>query len=83
MALTRDFKVTIRERLAQDPDFRECLLKESIECILSGDIETGKIILKDYFSITADSEELRSLVDKSPENLMRMFSRPPKLRSDH
>ncbi len=73
MALTRSFKDTIRERVAQDPDFRECLLKESIESVLSGDIETGKTILRDYFNITVDLEELESLADKSPKSLMRVF----------
>lgn len=73
MQLTRSFKDTIRERVAQDPGFRECLLKESIECMLSGDIETGKIILREYFNITVGPEELGALADKSPENLIRMF----------
>jgi hypothetical protein len=45
MALTRDFKQTIRARLRPDPGFREALLREGIENLLSGDVETGKIIL--------------------------------------
>ncbi len=31
MALTRDFKDTIKDRIARDPSFREELLKEGIE----------------------------------------------------
>ena len=30
MALTRDFKMTVRERLQRDPSFRQALLKEAV-----------------------------------------------------
>ena len=43
MALTRDFKETIRARIECDPDFRKALLEEGVECFLSGDVETGKV----------------------------------------
>jgi hypothetical protein len=45
MALTRDFKETIRARAERDPKFRKELLREGIECMLSGDIATAKTIL--------------------------------------
>ena len=48
MALTRDFKETVRERAIADPEFREELLKESLQCFVSGDVETGKAVLRDY-----------------------------------
>ena len=41
MALTRDFKETIQARIERDPAFREELLKEGVECLLSGDVDTG------------------------------------------
>jgi hypothetical protein len=44
MALTRDFKETIQARVERDPAFREALLKEGVECLLSGDVETGKTV---------------------------------------
>ncbi len=47
MALTRDFKETIRARVKRDPGFRKALLREGIEKFLSGDVETGKVILRD------------------------------------
>jgi len=42
MALTRDFKETIRARAKRDPGFRKALLREGIENFLSGDVETGE-----------------------------------------
>ncbi len=73
MALTRDFKETIQARAERDPAFREELLKEGIECLLSGDLDTGKAVLRDYINATIGFEALGSLTDKSTKNLMRMF----------
>ncbi|MCZ0943243.1 MAG: cupin domain-containing protein [Gammaproteobacteria bacterium] len=42
MALTRDIKVTVQERLQRDPFFREALLKEAADCLLVSDVETDK-----------------------------------------
>ena len=46
MALTRDYKITIRERLDRDPAFREAVLAEAEECLLAGEIEIGMAILR-------------------------------------
>ncbi len=73
MALTRDFKETIQKRVQTDPLFREELLKEGVQCLVSGDMETGKTILRDYINATVGFEELGDLTDKSPKSLMRMF----------
>ena len=73
MALTRDFQETIQKRVQTDPVFREELLKEGVQCLVSGDIETGKTILRDYINATVGFEELGDLTDKSPKSLMRMF----------
>lgn len=73
MALTRDFKETVRERLQRDPSFREALLKEAVECFLAGDVETGKSLLRDHVNATIGFVELGGLTDKSPKSLMRML----------
>ena len=73
MVLTRDFKETIQARVERDPAFREELLKEGVECLLSGDMDTGKTMLRDYINATIGFEALGGLTDKSPKSLMRMF----------
>ena len=73
MSLTRDFKETVRARIDRDPAFREELLKEGIECMLSGDVDTGKAVLRDYINATIGFRELGGLTAKSPKSLMRMF----------
>lgn len=74
MALTRDFKETIQIRTQRDPAFREELFREGIQCLLTGDMDTGKAILRDYINATIGFEELGNLTEKSAKSLMRMFS---------
>ena len=73
VALTIDFKKTVKDRVESDPAFREELLKEGIECLLTGDMDTGKTILRDYINATIGFDALGSLTDKSPKSLMRML----------
>ena len=73
MALTRDFKQTVQARVQRDPDFRAHLLQEGVECLLAGDLATGKAVLRDYINAAIGFSELGNLTDKSPKSLMRMF----------
>jgi hypothetical protein len=56
MALTRDTKITIVARVQRDPKFRNALLKEGIEALLAGDVDTRKAILRDYFEATVGEQ---------------------------
>jgi hypothetical protein len=56
MALTKSFKDLVRRRVARDADFREALLREGIDTMLTGDVETGKAILRDYIKATVASK---------------------------
>jgi DNA-binding phage protein len=73
MALTRDFKETIRARVKRDPGFRKALLREGIETFLSGDVETGKIILRDFINATVGFTKLSDATHRSAKSLMRML----------
>jgi hypothetical protein len=48
MALTRDFRDTIRERTQREPDFRQGLLREALRLICDGDHAIGDAILRNY-----------------------------------
>jgi hypothetical protein len=50
MALTRDFRETIQSRVKRDPGFRTAPIREGIENLLAGDVETGRIILRDFIN---------------------------------
>ena len=73
MVLTRDFKETIQERALRDEEFRNALLTEAVQCMLSNDLETGKAVLRNYINATIGFEELSRFMHKSPKSLMRML----------
>lgn len=73
MPLTRDFKETIRARAARDSKFRKELLREGVECMLTGDTVTAKIILRDYINATVGFSELAEATHIPPKSLMRML----------
>ena len=73
MALTRDFKETIKARVHRDPAFRRELLREGVETMLNGDVETGKIVLRNYINATIGFVELAEATHRSPKSLMRML----------
>ena len=73
MALSKDFKATIQARAQRDPAFRKALLQEGIECLLAGDMDAGKALLRDYINATIGCEKLSQVFDKSSKSLMRMF----------
>ena len=58
MALTRSFKELVQQHVAADPDFAEGLLREGINLMLAGDVDTGKAILRDYIKATVGFEKL-------------------------
>jgi hypothetical protein len=73
MPLTRDFKETVMARARRDAGFRKALLREALDCMLDGDIDTGKIVLRDYINATVGFDELGAVTHKSPKSLMRML----------
>ncbi len=73
MALTRNFMKTVKARADRDPDFRKELLREGVETFLSGDVETGKAILRDYINATVGFVPLGKALDMDPKSLMRML----------
>jgi len=73
MPLTRDFKRTVQARIARDPAYRKELLREGVECLLSGDLDTGKAILRDYINATIGFEELSKMTHTPSKSLMRML----------
>ncbi len=74
MALTRDFRDTVKERADRDPKFRNGLLTEAIGAFINGEVEVGKLLLRDYVNATEGFEALGLAIDKSPKSLMRMLS---------
>ena len=73
MALTRSFKELVQSRVVRDPDFGAALLREGIDTLLAGDVDTGKAILRDYIKATVGFERLGEATGTQPKSLIRMF----------
>lgn len=74
MALTRKFSETVKADLEESAGFRRALLSEALSCMASGDVETGKIVLREYVNGTVGFPRLGAALGRSPKSLMRMLS---------
>jgi len=74
MPLTKDFNDTVRDRLQKSETFRRALLREAIDCMIAGDVETGKSLLRKYINGTVGFIKLGADLNRSPKVLMRMLS---------
>jgi hypothetical protein len=73
MAKTGSFKDLVQARVKTDKKFAEALLREGVDAMLSGDVETGKTILRDYIKATVGFEKLGEATGTQPKSLIRMF----------
>ncbi len=74
MALTRDFKQTVIERVEREPAFAQALLEEAATLFLNGEPETARLILRDLVNATLGFEQLAALTSKPSKSLHRMLS---------
>ena len=73
MAKTGSFRELIQHHTATNRAYAEALLREGIELMLSGDVETGKTILRDYIKSTVGFEKLGKAIGTQPKSLIRML----------
>jgi putative addiction module killer protein len=74
MALTRDFKQTVAERVQRDPAFAKALLDEAATLFLNGEPQTARLILRDLVNATVGFEGLAAATGRPAKSLHRMLS---------
>ena len=74
MAITRDYKDSINERVSREPAFTAALLDEAITLFLNGEPEVARLVLRDLVNATVGFEELALEVEKPSKSLHRMLS---------
>jgi DNA-binding phage protein len=74
MAITRDYKDTINERVSREPAFTAALLDEAITLFLNGEPEVARLVLRDLVNATVGFEALALEVEKPSKSLHRMLS---------
>ena len=63
----------MQRHVSAAPAFGEALLREGIDTMLIGDVETGKAILRDYIKAKIGFENLGEATGPQPKSLIRMF----------
>jgi len=73
MPLSRDFRETVMEELSE-PHYRRAFLREAINALLRGDLDTTKSALRIYINGTVGFIQASESLGRSPKSLMRMLS---------
>jgi tRNA A37 threonylcarbamoyladenosine biosynthesis protein TsaE len=70
---SKSFKELVEQQVKDDKKFAEALLREGVNAMLSGDVDAGKTILRDYIKATVGFEKLGDAINTPPKSLIRMF----------
>ena len=52
MKNTRSFRNTVKADIQTSATFRRALLSEAVACMVAGDLDTGKTVLREYVNGT-------------------------------
>ena len=83
MALTRDFRTTVKARAEKDPAFRAALYQEAVQALVDGDLATAKVLLRDYINATVGFTQLSQETALPAKSLLRMFGVSGNPRADN
>src|ERR1700709_505248 len=73
MPLTREFNETVTGGADLYPAFRVALLTEAVEHLITGKIDVGKAVLRDYINATIGFARLAKATGAPSKSLMRML----------
>lgn len=73
MPITRTFRATVLARAQRDTRFRSAMLTEAINELLSGELDAGRAMLRDYVNATVTFDVLAKRTGKPSKSLQRML----------
>lgn len=73
MPLTKDFRESVMKEL-RDKKYRRAFLSEAIKDMLAGELDSAKMVLREYINGTMGFIKLGEALGRSPKSLMRMLS---------
>lgn len=74
MALTRDFKETVKERARREPAFAKAMLDEATTAFLNGEPHVARLVLRDLINASVGFEDLAAETKRPSKSLHRMLS---------
>ena len=75
MALTREYKTTVLDRIKRDPKFAQALYAEAVNALLEGETDEGLSILRDLVHAGITFKGLSRETGLGEKALHRMLSR--------
>jgi len=75
MALTREYKTTVLDRIKRDPRFAQALYAEAVNALLEGETDEGLSILRDLVHAGITFKGLSRETGLGEKALHRMLSR--------
>jgi DNA-binding phage protein len=75
MALTREYKTTVLERIKADPQFAKAIYAEALDALLIGETAEGLSMLRDLVHAQISFKELAEQTGFDEKSLHRMLSR--------
>ncbi len=73
MPLKKDFKETVMARVKSDPSFGSELIVEATNAFLTGEMEIGKALLRDYLNATESIAGIAQELQINEKSLRRML----------
>jgi DNA-binding phage protein len=73
MPLTKSFRESVQEEL-RDKEYRRAFLGEAIADMLAGELDSAKMVLREYINGTVGFIKVGEALGRSPKSLMRMLS---------
>ena len=74
MPLTRDFKITVVERLQREPELARAMYAEAMDLLQNGEPEAARGILRTIVYATVGFEKLAHETDGAYKSIHRMLS---------
>ena len=75
MALTREYKTTVLERIKRDPEFAKAIYAEALDALLNGETAEGLSMLRDLVHAQISFKELAEQTGFDEKSLHRILSR--------
>jgi len=75
VALTRNYKTTVTQRIKSDPEFARALYAEALDALLTGETEEGLSMIRDLVHAEISFKELARITGLGEKSLHRMLSR--------
>ena len=74
-ALSRPYRELVLERAGLEPEYRCGLVAEGVQCLLNGEIEVGRNLLRDGIDADLGVKGLAALAGQTVESIAWMFGR--------